>query len=197
MPTALMFLFSSSICRTSFCTKYLFPFSSAVSHLGLVVIPKLCLPTAVTPTMTLCQRIVSDSFTASSAFHFLPVRIVTLAPLTLASFIMTSRVFVTLNSSVNALSDNCSLVPVLCKPTLLKLLGTPSQRLRHAPIFLSKTSILDTGNSSTNNGHVSLARPHVDTDKLCIFLAGHSCLSSAANLLTACAFWCFHCLLVY
>ena len=90
---------------------------------------------------------------------------------------MTCVALVTLKSAVVNLSYNCSLLPVLYKAVLLKLLGTLSQLRKYALIFPSRVFSLWTLELHIPNVATAVsAISHAGSTMFSDLLEAHSCL---------------------
>ena len=143
------------------CFSFLLP----VSQWKAWLLPSPARPLATLPTINLCLKRDSASFTACWASHFLPVLILILAPDTFSSFESlywsTWRTFDTLYSSVMELKGNCILLLFPYGAILLRFLGKPSHLLMYPLILISYSSMLVIVNSYTKKGHTgSLVRIH-------------------------------------
>ena len=132
IPTALLDLSSSTTALTSFWTSCLRSFPRALSKRGDAKVPSPALPLATVPTRTLWRSRDSACSTAASALHFLPV--LTPAPDTFGSadwrYCSTSLACKTLNSSSMDFKGSVSLQVFPYSAMLVKLLGSPNQRLK-------------------------------------------------------------------
>lgn len=112
--------------------------------------------------MSFCRSLAWASLTAVSTFHFRPLVRLIPASLTngsaLLRIVMDCRAFVVLYSSVTDLRGSWSLLLVLYRPTLLKLLGTPSHCLMCLLSVTSIFSISVMGMLYTVKGHDSLCK---------------------------------------
>ncbi len=107
MTTALLVRSSSTEARTSSCTSLCLSFPLAELYRVALRLPSPALPCATVPRMALCFSRVSACWTASAAFHFLPVLTTIPAPDTLASldpeYCRCSWAHATMNSSLTEL----------------------------------------------------------------------------------------------
>ncbi len=123
MATALLVRSSSTEARTSSCTSLCLSFPLAESYRVALRLPSPALPWATVPRMALCFSRVSACWTASAAFHFLPVLTTIPAPDTLASldpeYCRCSRARAMMNSSLTELKGRLSLLVFPYSPKLL------------------------------------------------------------------------------